>query len=65
MVYFKQSTSLFAVKDDVNKRVNSAFINEGIEIPFNYVNVVMKEENEPVTVTFPSAPGISLIISPT
>lgn len=45
VVYFKQSTSLFAVKDDVNKRVNSAFINEGIEIPFNYVNVVMKEEN--------------------
>ncbi|MCQ2473958.1 MAG: mechanosensitive ion channel family protein [Saccharofermentans sp.] len=42
IVYFKQSTSGFAVKSDVNKRVNSAFEKEGIEIPFNYVNVVMK-----------------------
>lgn len=42
IVYFKQSTSGFAVKSDVNKRINSAFEKEGIEIPFNYVNVVMK-----------------------
>lgn len=45
IVYFKQSTSGFAVKSDVNKRVNSAFEKEGIEIPFNYVNVVMKGKN--------------------
>jgi len=42
IVYFKQSTSGFAVMTDVNKRVNDAFIKEGIEIPFNYVNVVMQ-----------------------
>lgn len=42
IVYFKQSTSGLAVKTDVNKRVNDAFIKEGIEIPFNYVNVVMQ-----------------------
>ena len=44
IVYFKQSTSGLAVKTDVNKRVNDAFIKEGIEIPFNYVNVVMKKD---------------------
>ena len=44
IVYFKQSTSGLAVKTDVNKRVNDAFIKEGIEIPFNYVNVVMQKD---------------------
>ena len=44
IVYFKQSTSGLAVKNDVNKRVNDAFNKEGIEIPFNYVNVVMKKD---------------------
>ena len=44
IVYFKQSTSGLAVKTDVNKRVNDAFNKEGIEIPFNYVNVVMKKD---------------------
>lgn len=42
IVYFKQSTSGLAVMTDVNKRVNDAFNKEGIEIPFNYVNVVMQ-----------------------
>ena len=42
IVYFKQSTSGLAVKTDVNKRVNDAFNEAGIEIPFNYVNVVMQ-----------------------
>ncbi|MCR4731043.1 MAG: mechanosensitive ion channel family protein [Saccharofermentans sp.] len=42
IVYFKQSTPGLAVKTDVNKRVNDAFNKEGIEIPFNYVNVVMQ-----------------------
>lgn len=41
VVYYKQSTSGLAVKTDVNKRVNDAFNEAGIEIPFNYVNVVM------------------------
>ena len=44
IVYFKQSTSGLEVKTDVNKRVNDAFNKEGIEIPFNYVNVVMKKD---------------------
>ena len=44
IVYFKQSTSGLAVKTDVNKRVNDAFNKEGIEIPFNYVNVVMQKD---------------------
>ena len=45
VVYYKQSTSGLAVKTDVNKRVNDAFNETGIEIPFNYVNVVMKKED--------------------
>ena len=44
IVYFKQSTSGLAVKSDINKRVNDAFVREGVEIPFNYVNVVMKDK---------------------
>ena len=44
IVYFKQSTSGLEVKTDVNKRVNDAFNKEGIEIPFNYVNVVMQKD---------------------
>ena len=44
VVYFKQSTSGLDVKTDINKRVNEAFTREGIEIPFNYVNVVMKKD---------------------
>ncbi len=43
VIYFKQATSFLAVKDDINRRVNDAFEKEGIEIPFNYVNVVMKK----------------------
>ena len=42
VVYYNQSTSGLAVKTDVNKRVNDAFNEAGIEIPFNYVNVVMQ-----------------------
>lgn len=42
VVYYKQSTSGLEVKTDVNKRVNDAFNEAGIEIPFNYMNVVMQ-----------------------
>ena len=45
IIYFKQSSSALLVKSDINKRVNDAFIREGIEIPFNYVNVVMKNKD--------------------
>ncbi len=44
VVYYKQSTSGLEVKTDVNKRVNDAFNEAGIEIPFNYVNVVMQKD---------------------
>ena len=44
VVYYKQSTSGLEVKTDVNKRVNDVFNEAGIEIPFNYVNVVMKKD---------------------
>ena len=44
-VYFKQTTSIALGTSDINKRVNDAFNKEGIEIPFNYVNVVMKDKD--------------------
>ena len=43
IIYYKQSTSGLAIKSEINKRVNDAFTEAGIEIPFNYVNVVMKD----------------------
>jgi len=43
-VYFNQSTSIALGMSDINKKVNDAFAEEGIEIPFNYVNVVMKDK---------------------
>ena len=44
-VYYKPSNATEIVMSDINKRVNDAFNREGIEIPFNYVNVVMRENN--------------------
>ena len=44
-VYFKPVNATEIVMSDINKRVNDAFTREGIEIPFNYVNVVMKDKN--------------------
>lgn len=42
-IYYKPSSATEMVLSDINMRVNDAFEKEGIEIPFNYVNVVMKE----------------------
>ena len=42
-IYYKPSSATEMVLSDINTRVNDAFEKEGIEIPFNYVNVVMKE----------------------
>ena len=44
-VYFKPANATEVVMSDINKRVYDAFAKEGIEIPFNYVNVVMKDKD--------------------
>lgn len=44
-VYYKSSTSIALGTTDINKRVQKAFDEAGIEIPFNYVNVVMKDKD--------------------
>ena len=43
-VYFEPTTATEAVKSDVNTRVKAALDASGIEIPYNYVNVVMNEK---------------------
>ena len=42
-IYYRPSNATEIILSDINCRVNEAFAKEGIEIPFNYVNVVMKE----------------------
>ena len=44
-VYYKPTNATEVVMSDINMRVNNAFAREGIEIPFNYVNVVMKKDD--------------------
>lgn len=43
-VYFDRQTPAEVVLDDVNTRVRQALIDNGIEIPYNYVNVVSVSE---------------------
>ncbi len=43
-VYYEPTTPTEVVKNDINKRINEAFKENGIEIPYNYLSVVMKEE---------------------
>ena len=45
-IYFPHENPTEKVKSDVNLRVNNAFAEAGIEIPFTYVNVVMKKDAE-------------------
>lgn len=45
-VYYKPVVATETVISDINMRVNDAFAKEGIEIPFNYVNVVMKDSKD-------------------
>lgn len=44
-VYYEPTNPTEFVLSDINTRVNDIFAEEGIEIPFNYVNVVMKNED--------------------
>lgn len=44
-VYYPPTNPTESVMSDINTRVNDIFNEEGIEIPFNYVNVVMKNED--------------------
>jgi len=44
-IYYRPSNSTEMILSDINLRVNDAFAKEGIEIPFNYVNVVMKDKD--------------------
>ena len=43
-VYFQPTSDTAAVKSDMNTRVKRALDSAGIEIPYNYVNVVMRGE---------------------
>lgn len=43
-VYYDPATGLGDLKNDINLRVNRKFNEEGIEIPYNYVNVVMRND---------------------
>ena len=42
-IYYMPDYATETVLSDINMRVNDAFAKYGIEIPFNYVNVVMKK----------------------
>ena len=43
-VYYTQDHTTESVRSDINLRINEEFKKHGIEIPFNYLNVVMKED---------------------
>ena len=44
-VYFEPVTPSEVVKSDINTRVMKALNENGIEIPYNYINVVMNDKN--------------------
>ena len=46
-VYYKPTSPTEVVKSDVNSRVKAALDQNGIEIPYSYVNVVMNEKQHP------------------
>lgn len=45
-VYYEPTTRTEVVKSDINTRVKRALDESGIEIPYNYVNVVVNERGE-------------------
>lgn len=44
-VFHEPDVSTAQVKTDINLRINRAFAANNIEIPYNYVNVVVKDDN--------------------
>ena len=45
-VYFDRRTPAEVIIDDINMRVRQALVDNGIEIPYNYINVVSVNENK-------------------
>ena len=45
-VYYEPTTHTEVVKSDINTRVKRALDENGIEIPYNYVNVIVNERRE-------------------
>ena len=43
-VYYQPTVATDVVISDINTRVHDIFMEEGIEIPYSYVNVVMKDQ---------------------
>ena len=44
-IYYPHELRTEVVKDEVNTRIFKALCDNGIEIPYNYVNMIMKKEN--------------------
>ena len=44
-VYYDENTRSECLISDINLRVNKAFAENGIEIPFNYVNVIFPDRS--------------------
>ena len=42
-VYYEPTVPTEVIKNDINMRINTAFRENHIEIPYNYLNVVMQE----------------------
>ena len=45
-VYYEPTNATEVVKSDINIRVDRALAEAGIEIPFNYMNVVLKQDKQ-------------------
>lgn len=48
-VYYKETTPSERLISDINLRVDKAFRENGIEIPFAYLNVLLRDQNKTVT----------------
>ncbi|MBR1909271.1 MAG: mechanosensitive ion channel, partial [Lachnospiraceae bacterium] len=55
-IWIPYTTSYYVATTDMNLRVNKAFKEHGIEIPYNFVNVVERDNTAPSD-NIPSAPG--------